>query len=46
MANGHAVNHRSKPKKSDVLRLRRDSLRDTICIAAVGDIMLGSSYPD
>ena len=46
MANGHAVNHRSKPKKTDVQRLRRDSLRDTICIAAVGDIMLGSSYPD
>src|SRR3569832_2477751 len=46
MANGRAVNHKSKPKKSDAARLKRDSLRDTICIAAVGDIMLGSSYPD
>jgi len=46
MANSSAANHKSKPKKSDAARLKRDSLRDTICIAAVGDIMLGSSYPD
>lgn len=46
MANSTAVNRKSKPKKSDAARLKRDSLRDTICIAAVGDIMLGSSYPD
>jgi len=46
MANSTAVNRKSKPKKSDAARLKRDSLPDTICIAAVGDIMLGSSYPD
>jgi hypothetical protein len=46
MANGRAVNHKTKPKKSDAGRLQHDSLHDTICIAAVGDIMLGSSYPD
>jgi hypothetical protein len=46
VANTSAVDHKSKPKKSDAPVLKRDSLRDTICIAAVGDIMLGSSYPD
>ncbi|HTD42099.1 MAG TPA: CapA family protein [Mucilaginibacter sp.] len=46
MANNRAANHQSKSKKEDSPRLKRDSLHDTICIAAVGDIMLGSSYPD
>lgn len=43
---GGAIDHQSKPKKFDAPGLKRDSLRDTICIAAVGDIMLGSSYPN
>lgn len=46
MADSKAVNHKFRSKKSDALILRRDSPHDTICIAAVGDIMLGSSYPD
>lgn len=46
MAGNKAANHKSESKKSDTLILNRDSLHDTICIAAVGDIMLGSSYPD
>lgn len=46
MANSKTVSYRSKPKKSDGSIFKRDGLRDMICIAAVGDIMLGSSYPD
>jgi hypothetical protein len=46
MANNKAANRRAKPEKEVALRLKRDNLHDTICIAAVGDIMLGSSYPD
>jgi len=46
VANSNAINHQSKPKKSDGPGLKSDNLHDTICIAAVGDIMLGSSYPD
>lgn len=46
MAGSRAADHQPKAKKSDAQALKRDNLRDTICIAAVGDIMLGSSYPD
>lgn len=46
MVGSQAVNYKSRSKRSDALILNRDSLHDTICIAAVGDIMLGSSYPD
>jgi len=45
MARNHTVNRRAKHKKSESV-IRRDTPNDTICIAAVGDIMLGSSYPD
>lgn len=46
MANSRAVNRQPKSAQDVILRVKRDSLHDTICIAAVGDIMLGSSYPD
>ncbi|MGZ3820620.1 MAG: CapA family protein [Mucilaginibacter sp.] len=36
--------HKPKPVKAPVVK--RDTAHDTICIAAVGDIMLGSSYPN
>jgi capsule synthesis protein PGA_cap len=37
---------KKKPKLVKIIPVKRDTIRDTICIAAVGDIMLGSSYPD
>ena len=45
MTRNHAVNHKAKHKKPEPV-IRLDTPNDTICIAAVGDIMLGSSYPD
>ena len=45
MANSNAGNHSAKHKKPEPV-INRDTLKDIICIAAVGDIMLGSSYPD
>jgi hypothetical protein len=44
VASGHALYKR--PKNSKIPYIKRDSTRDAVCIAAVGDIMLGSSYPD
>ncbi len=45
VANYHPVHHKkSNPPKAVIVA--HDSTRDTLCIAAVGDIMLGSSYPD
>jgi len=43
---GKPIRHKkpSPPKKPDTIA--RKISHDTICIAAVGDIMLGSSYPD
>ena len=41
----HAANYKPKSTKES-LPVHPDTLHDTICIAAVGDIMLGSSYPD
>jgi hypothetical protein len=49
IAGSHAAYHHPRRSVSNKqTKLHRDSVhtRDTICIAAVGDIMLGSSYPD
>ena len=47
IAGSHAVYHNPQPRKKQVI-VKHDTvpMHDTICIAAVGDIMLGSSYPD
>jgi hypothetical protein len=34
------------PKDHKAVTIKKDTIHDTICIAAVGDIMLGSAYPD
>lgn len=45
-----AANKPVAPKKikihKKIIAVKRDTLHDTVCIAATGDIMLGSSYPD
>lgn len=35
-----------KPVSTKIKPVKRDAINDTICIAAVGDMMLGSAYPD
>ena len=45
MAGSYTANYKPESKK-EKLSLYHDTPHDTICIAAVGDIMLGSSYPD
>jgi hypothetical protein len=44
VANSHALYKKPKSTKKQISK--RTTKPDTICIAAVGDIMLGSSYPD
>lgn len=44
-ASDHITYKKSKPSKKPII-VKRDTAHDAICIAAMGDIMLGSSYPD
>jgi len=44
VASPRVLHKKHKPAK--IVPVKRDTVPDTICIAAVGDIMLGSSYPD